>query len=109
MDITSKVLREQHYNGVKHEKKVKFKLAELFREESSRPKKLKVDSGGDAGMVAAVNFLKKIENQVDRDPTKVTYSDIKLEEWQKVHLSCMSCLLNFWSVKIAMNELGGGG
>jgi len=83
VDITSKVLREQHYNGVKHEKKVKFKLAELFREESSRPKKLKVDSGGDAGMVAAVNFLKKIENQVDRDPTKVTYSDIKLEEWQK--------------------------
>ena len=43
MDITSKVLREQHYNGVKHEKKVKFKLAELFREESSRPKKLKED------------------------------------------------------------------
>jgi len=46
--FTSVVASEDHYRGAKHEKKVKLKLVDLFPEESSRPKKLKVDSGGDA-------------------------------------------------------------
>lgn len=84
VDITSSVLRDAHYQGSKHEKKVKARLLVLFPEEASRPKKARVDSSTDSGVAAALNFLKKIENQVDRDPTRATYGDMKLEEWQKI-------------------------
>ena len=82
VDHTSSGMRNAHYQGSKHEKKVKARLLDLFPEESSRPKKARLDT--DSGVAAALNFLKKIENQVDRDPNKPTYGDMKLEEWQKI-------------------------
>ena len=85
VDITSSVLREQHYNGVKHEKKVNMKLGQLYPDEQDRPKKAKVEDTV-KGVADALSFLKKIENQVERDPTRVTYKDAKLEEWQKIWL-----------------------
>ena len=84
VDITSSTLRDAHYQGAKHEKKVKARLLVLFPEDASRPKRARLDSATESGVAAALNFLKKIENQVDRDPTRATYGDVKLEEWQKI-------------------------
>ena len=84
VDITSSVLRDAHYKGSKHEKKVKARLLDLFPEEASRPKRARLDPNTESGVAAALNFLKKSENQVDRDLNKSTYGDMKLEEWQKI-------------------------
>ena len=87
VDITSSCLRDAHYNGSKHEKKVRAKLAEIFPNDEDRPrKKAKGQLIIQDGVSAAMDFLRKIEDQVERDPTKVTYGDIKLEEWQKFWL-----------------------
>ena len=87
VDITSSVLRDAHYNGAKHEKKVRAKLQELITNDEDRPKRVKVDQAvSSGGVAAAMDFLKKIEADVDRDPSKQNYGDMKLEEWQKVWL-----------------------
>ena len=84
VDITSPALRDAHYTGAKHGKKVRARLADLFPDDATRPKMAKLDSSTDSGVAAALDFFKKIENQVDRDPTKATYGDMKLEEWQRI-------------------------
>ena len=68
VDITSPKLRDDHYSGAKHEKKVRARLAELFPEDADRPKKAKIDNMTDSGVAAALSFLQKIEDQVERDP-----------------------------------------
>ena len=67
MDITSSVLRDQHYAGAKHEKKVRMRLSELIPDDAARPKKIKLgDDSSSEGLAAAESFLKKLENQVKR-------------------------------------------
>ena len=61
-------MRDDHYSGAKHEKKVRARLAELFPEDADRPKKAKIDNMTDSGVAAALSFLQKIEDQVERDP-----------------------------------------
>jgi len=83
VQITSFIQRKQHYDGAKHEKKVKLELSELYPldGDESAPKKIKVDST-DMNSCAEM-FLKKISNEVSRDTSNLTYNDFKLADWQK--------------------------
>ena len=47
---------------------MRARLAELFPEDADRPKKAKIDNMTDSGVAAALSFLQKIEDQVERDP-----------------------------------------
>ena len=82
VDMTSSVQGRQHYQGAKHEKKVRLMLSKMFPQAADTPKRRKFEriTSGDT---AAELFLKKIESEVERDPSRMTYGDMKLDSWQK--------------------------
>ena len=80
VDMTSSVQRRQHYEGAKHEKKVRLMLAKLFTE-ADLPKKRKLEACV-SGETAAETSLKKIESEVEREPGLM-----KLDRWQEEWLS----------------------
>lgn len=92
VEMTSSIQRRQHYVGSRHEKKINQMLSKIFTELAEVPKKRKLDeiSTSDA---AAELFLKKLENQVERDPSQVTYGELKLDSWQSEMLSHWDCPL----------------
>ena len=93
VDMTSSSQRRQHYEGSRHEKKVNQLLGKLFSEaEADIPKKRKLAVTRD-GDEAAELFLKKIESQVERDPSKVTFGDMKLDSWQSEWVLQWDCPL----------------
>ena len=124
VEMTSSIQRRQHYVGSRHEKKINQMLSKIFTDAADIPKKRKLDgtSNGDA---AAELFLKKIESQVERDPSKVTLGDLKLDSWQSEWLlqwdcplppaivslcrlsKCDLCNLTFTSVAMARSHFEG--
>jgi len=69
--------RKQHYEGAKHEKKVRLELSEIYKDDyESAPKKLKIDTD-----MSAEKFLKKIEHQVIKETVKERRADFKVESW----------------------------
>ena len=77
VQITNFILRKQHYEGAKHEKKVKLELSEIYKTGGeTAPKKLKMDTD-----MSAENFLKKIEHQVIKETVKERRADFKVESW----------------------------
>ena len=124
VEMTSSIQRRQHYVGSRHEKKVNMLLCQLFSEAADIPKKRKLDGASD-GDAAAELFLKKIESQVERDPSKVTFGDLKLDSWQSEWLlqwdsplppaivslcrlsKCDLCNVTFTSVAMARSHFDG--
>jgi len=82
VQILNFLQRKQHYDGAKHEKKVKLELSDLYANgDEIAPKKRKVDST-DMNACAEM-FLKKISNEVSRDTSNLTMKDFQLAAWQK--------------------------
>eukprot|EP00092_Neocalanus_flemingeri_P010716 GFUD01011542.1.p1 GENE.GFUD01011542.1~~GFUD01011542.1.p1 ORF type:complete len:547 (+),score=131.39 GFUD01011542.1:33-1673(+) len=82
VQILNFLQRKQHYDGSKHEKKVRLELQEIYKNDEERPlKRGKIDMNSSAEM-----FLKKIENHVSRDASNLTMADFQLSAWQKERL-----------------------
>ena len=125
VELTSSIQCRQHYEGSRHEKKVNQLLGKLFSDPADIPKKRKLDAGASDADAAADLFLKKIESQVELDPSKVTFGDLKMDAWQSEWLlqwdcplppaivsmcrlsKCDLCNLTFTSVPMARSHLEG--
>ena len=84
--FTSVVASEDHYRGAKHEKKVKLKLVELFPEESSRPKKLKVECLTGLNRIGT-NTAQRIHSNLQSKCCESVTSLNKVLSYKKVYTS----------------------
>ena len=92
VDLNGSVQCRQHYEGAKHEKKVRILLSKIFTDEADTPKKRKLEVSSNAKTEAEI-FLRKIESSVERDPSRMTYGEMKLDSWQEEWLLEWDCPL----------------
>jgi len=83
VQITTFLIRQQHYTGAKHEKRVKIELEEIYKQndEESMPKKKKVEKN----VFNPDDFLRRMESQVNRTSSHIskepTLGEFKLSKW----------------------------